>query len=205
MLRKMFSQTSPEESFWNWFSENSRQLMLVNSGREPILKALIKKLKAVHPGLVYEFGPTGEGQREFIISADGNRHLFPKVIGLVDQAPRIPGWVIIPFRQPKDLDMRIRLGDLQLSPDDIWYTSAIDGEKIGLRLFIKGYQGATRKAIQQASFIILDAVIGEYDMESKVGFIEWYPISDDPESQGLKSLRQLREELNSMDLDRPVI
>src|SRR5438876_207495 len=68
-----------ETQFWQWFAHNSAELAKVETGKEQVCSELAKLLTNVEKGLTWEFGPTVEGIREFTISADGNKALFPRV------------------------------------------------------------------------------------------------------------------------------
>jgi hypothetical protein len=46
----------------------------------------------------------------------------------------------------------------------------------------------------QASFILLDAALGEYTVETKVGFIVRQPLPPDPESIGLMPFQMIQNE-----------
>jgi hypothetical protein len=146
-------------------------------------------LSKVSEGLAFEFGPVENGTREFIVSADGDSALFPIVRRLVDRAPVMPKWRVIAFRPPRGVDFTINMGDQLLSPDDIWFTSQPDGDRVGLTLYIRGLSAANEDFVARASFLILDTALGEYAVETRVGFIEREPLMGSPAFP----LRPLRE------------
>lgn len=158
---------------------------------EQVLHELNRELEKVAKGLTFEFGPETDGLQELIISADGIREFFPAVTRLVAAAPELTGLKIIAFRPPKGTDLTIELGDFKLAADDIWFLSKPDRERIGLFLFIKGLSGQNEKKAKQASFILLDAALGEYVVETMVGFVEWRNLPEDPVRAGLTPFRQL--------------
>jgi len=67
------------------------------------------------------------------------------------------------------------VGDIKVGAEDIEITPEPDGEKIGLRVFVKGFNQEQSKQYSHLVYIFLDHIIGEYDMETRVGFIEIYP------------------------------
>jgi len=52
------------------------------------------------------------------------------------------------------------------------FTIGPDGDKTGLTLFIDGYDSGEREKFASAIYLMLDQTLGEYDVETKVGFIE---------------------------------
>lgn len=113
---RLFSKPTKEQRFWSWFARNTDRLFQFEADQEAIFDDLGAALEKVHPGLTFEFGPVREGKREFIVSADGIRELFPAVRALVAAAPVLSRWAIIPFRPPKDITLVMRLAALPWAP-----------------------------------------------------------------------------------------
>jgi hypothetical protein len=190
---KLFGMKSREERFWQWFNENSTRLFRFESDQEKVFKELGHALSRVEAGLTFEFGPVQDGRREFIVSADGIRDRFPAVRRLVEAAPAMKEWTVIPFRPPKSLEMTIEFGAHKLGPEDVWFTAEQDEDRTGLTLFIRGLTENNQKELGGAGFIMLDNALGEYAVETQIGFIEWKPLPSDPEGAGLRPFRTIRE------------
>jgi hypothetical protein len=192
----MFStlkNNTPEQLFWQWFEKKSARLMNFESDQEEIFDELADQMRQVHPDLTFEFGPVIDGKREFVVSADGIRDAFPAVKSLVDAAPSLEEWIIIPFRPPKGTEFIIQIGDYSLGPEDVWFSYEQDGDRIGLILYIKGLSRENEDAAAQASFILLDSGLGEYAVEEKIGFIERIALPDDPKVLDLHPFASIRE------------
>lgn len=58
---------------------------------------------------------------------------------------------------------------------------------------VKGYSEEDRKTIGGAGFLLLDNALGEYAVETQVGFIEWRPLPDNPAAIGLRPFRTIRQ------------
>jgi len=191
-MKAVFGQ-SPQARFWDWFQRNAERLLHFEAEQEALFAELSAELMRVHKGLTFELGPLQHGQREFILSADGIRKRLSVVQALVDAAPPLPGWKITAFRQRKSLDLRIRLGESELGADDIWFASQTEGQQTGLRLYIRGLGEANRREMLQLAFILLDCALGEYDVATRVGSIEFHPLPPDPAARDLRPLPELRE------------
>ena len=132
--------------------------------------------------------------REFTISAEGMKELFPIVEKLIEKAPKLKNWKFNAFRQriPGD-DFEIQYGDLKIGYSDIYYRSENDNGKLGIELNIKDYNGNGQT--QNAIYILLDGLIGEYDVTTKIGWIEWVKL-DKNEIKNLKPIIELRNEID---------
>lgn len=191
---RLFRREAPEERFWRWFVENSDRLLHFEADRDRVFKELGKELGRVERGLTFEFGPVQDGRREFIVSADGIQERFPAVRRLVAAAPPMPQWTVIPFRPPKGLDItRITFDEHRLGLDDIWFTAEPDEGRTGLTLFINGLTEDNQEALGGAVFILLDSALGEYAVETQVGFIDFQPLPVDPAKAGLRPFKTIRD------------
>ncbi len=125
----------------------------------------------VHPSLTFEFGPKQGNQREFVISADGIRDAFPKVESLYASAPPLPKWKLIKFR-PRREPMDLQYGGVSVKVSSVSVLIQPDGQKVGLTVIIPGYTKENHKTYAGFAFLFLDQALGEFDVETRVGFIE---------------------------------
>ena len=170
-------RATPESNFWRWFDAHAAQVATMQRADEPIADELAAALHEVDPRLTFELGVRTR-PHELIISADGLRVLFPTVKKLVAAAPSLPGWRIIAFR-PRQSIGTIELGSgLRLSSDAVLYDvlpTTRPGQRTDLALYVPGVGGADDAAVKQAVYLLLDAALGEYDVETKIGKIDWHP------------------------------
>jgi hypothetical protein len=183
--------TTPEQQFWEWFTANSVRIKALDPERDhehPLIAELERELTRVHPGLTWE---RDVKNGELVISADGNRRLFPVVQRLVAAAPSIPGWRIVAFRQRCSTDITLQYSNYIVRSADVWFRLQADGMKVGITLFLPHPREAEKDAIGHAAFLLLDAALGEYDVETKLGFVEWLPVPEQPASRGLQPYKEL--------------
>ncbi|OGS74622.1 MAG: hypothetical protein A3G95_09165 [Flavobacteria bacterium RIFCSPLOWO2_12_FULL_31_7] len=194
----IFNKESKEEKFWNWFEKNQETYYSEIENleiREEIFSELTKNLKKVNEDLVFEFSPIHENNvREFTISAEGMKELFPIVEKLIEKAPKLKNWKFNAFRQriPGD-DFEIQYGDLKIGYSDIYYRSENDNGKLGIELNIKNFDDEAQT--QNAIYILLDGLIGVYDVTTKIGWIEWVKLNEN-EMENLKHIIELRNEID---------
>lgn len=162
-----------QQVFWQWFSEHEYELMHFERDRERVFDQLAIQLKKVDPDLTFEFGPNRE-RREFVVSAGGIHRAFPVVSALVASAPVLKRWKITAFRPRRSPPNTIELGGKRVSPADVRFTLLDDGKSTGIYLFIPGFTEAD-KNVKQIGYLILDDVLGEYDVETKLGLVKMLP------------------------------
>jgi hypothetical protein len=165
-------QESKEIIFWRWFQANESRLFDFESDREKIFGELGIQLHRIRSELTFEFGPQHDGKREFVISADGIKDAFPAVIALADASPSLPRWKITKFRPRRGFQSPVTINGFRIAPDQLRFTIQSDGDKAGLTLFIEGYNPTEREKCASAVYLMLDQTLGEYDVETKAGFIE---------------------------------
>jgi hypothetical protein len=179
---------TPEQEFWNWFEKQEDALFNFEQDQQNIFAALTVQLHKVHESLTFEFGPKEDNKREFVISADGIKDAFPKVISLYDAAPKLPHWTFIKFR-PRREPMDVSYGGENVPAVEVSFVLKKEGNKVGVTLFMPRVIEQNRQAMTGIAFLLLDQALGEYDVETKVGSIEAKPINAaPPEKKPLKEL-----------------
>ena len=173
----IFRKQKRENEFWDWFQKNEDRLFHFTKDQDTIFSALSSAMHKVHSDLTFEFGPEIDGKREFVISADGQRNVFPTVESLFTLAPSLPRWTFTKFRPRRHAAGMVHLNGLEIKAQDVEVSMEADGEKVGLNVFMLGYDSEDRRYLNIA-FIILDHIIGEFDMETKVGFINVKPFDE---------------------------
>lgn len=166
---------SPERDFWQWFARNDDRLFHFERDQEAVFDELNRAMERVHPDLTFEFGPVMEnGKREFVISAGGIVNAFVAVEALSDAAPGLERWDIVKYRQRRFPLSDITFGARTIVAADVHYQLFKDGAKIGIIVFFDGYNDDERDIFGNIGFLYLDGALGEYDIETKVGFIEFH-------------------------------
>jgi hypothetical protein len=165
-----------EETFWNWFHQHEGELENFEADQEKFFDQLAAELHRIDPNLTFEFGPR-ETKREFVISAGGIKSSFPAVVSLAKAAPSLERWRITAFRPRRSPLNAVEFRGKRVDPENVEFTLLDDGKKAGLYLFIPGLreEDDDYKAI---GYLLLDEALGEFDVESRLGLIKMYPISE---------------------------
>lgn len=164
---------SAEETFWKWFKKNEPRLFAFENDRDAVFSDLSKQMGKVHPDLTFEFGPIHDGKREFVISAGGIMSAFPFVEALHSKAPTLPRWAWVKYRPRRPRLSDSGYGGKSIRADDVRYLLAKDGNKIGVILFFDGYNEKEGNIFSGIGYLFLDEALGEYSVETEVGFIQF--------------------------------
>lgn len=131
--------------------------------------------------------------KEFIVSADGDRKLFSTAKRLVAAAPALPGWRFIALRPPKPVgNLRLPSGRV-LRLKDIWFIATPNGSGFDVNLAINGFEPSTHEAFASGSFLMLDALLGEEVVETRIRGMRWMPLPTNPKPLGLRPISELPE------------
>ena len=161
---------SKQKYFWNWFSKNADNYFNFEQNQNSLFTKLKSELEKINPNLTFEFSPILEDHtREFIISADGIKSVFPLVQDLIAQAPLLPKWKIIAFRQPHPEVTQINYKGLTINLKDVYFQYEKDNDKIGLELHIKDFFESPEWT--GIAFVLLDNILGEFDTEIFLSYI----------------------------------
>lgn len=128
-----------------------------------------------------------------IITPDGIKEGMIPTKEIVDSAPSVDNWVIKKYRQATDkMDLNFR--DLEFKYDDIkiWRKFNIEEVNVDIAVLIRNFNEKDTRFISLA-FLYLDHILGEYNVLSRVGqidFLGWDKLSDKIEIIDLLSLRK---------------
>ena len=175
MPKPIIQKKSAESRFWEWFQQNDDHLFDFETNPELLVGQIVRELQRVHASLTCEISSVQDGKREFIISADGKRDAFPAVVRLGDTAPALARWEVIKFRPRRSEPCMVGIGDMSFSSDDVQFTLEPEGGKIGVTLYLGDNEHFDEQAVGYIGFLLLDYMLGEYDVETLVGSVQFVP------------------------------
>ncbi len=185
--------------FWKWFTENEERLYNFQNDQMKIFNETAKELNKINRYLVFEFGVKEGEKREFVISANGMKEAFPAVEALYYAAPKLERWDFIKFRPRRDDIIDIQISDVKVKADEVYFKLFPNYEthKIDIVLYLPNYSRDKKQIYDNIAILFLDEALGEYDVETKIGFIEIDDknAADFDKAQPLKELPQVFDEL----------
>jgi hypothetical protein len=185
--------TDPDRAFWNWFTDEAPSLW--TAPMVDAMQRIQRELEKQHHGVFAELGSDGGG-RLLVLTADGDRSLFPMIQQLFAARPKIKGWKIVAFRQREAKPFsKISMNNRDLDPAALRYVARQKNDKLDIKLYVPGYTEGD-KELGLMAFLALDHTVGEYDVETKLGGIEVLPIAQAPTVS--RALEELPGEIDAL-------
>ncbi|MCM8533002.1 MAG: hypothetical protein NE330_17675 [Lentisphaeraceae bacterium] len=187
---KLFKQNlTKEESFWRWINKNQKKLSQIKSGNDPLYAEANTKLKEYNPELVFEVCGN-----EFIISANGDKKEFASVLNLCDSSPKTKKFKVTAFRQPQGF-FSLNYAGVEVNYEDVYFSYTQEKNALDLQIYHKDFNEETRSQIGGAIFIILDHGIGEYDVETKLRYIDFNTLEKEENLLNISELKEIIDKI----------
>ncbi len=185
------------DRFWQWFQDHNEQLIALGDldvkERTELLNALQYQLSKYCEGLSFELGePTADG-RTLTFSAEGDTDLFRPLIELTDHAPDLDWWQFVAFKQPMGTDLKVRFDRYTFETKKMFFQQLEceeEPEMLGLRVAVEGGE-SQEEDFQVGVYVTLEALMGEFDCATLIGYLDTVPLPAEPFKAGFQSLDDL--------------
>lgn len=186
----------PEGRFWQWLEDSKDFLIKAYEEKNYTLvtNSIGLRLEEIDSGLDFEFGKDEDGNYDLIFSACGSRKLIDRVIELYKTSPTWEGWRFTAFK-PRAAESTLHFQDKQYSGDSVYYGSVYADDLTHITIFFSDF--TNEEEFFPVAFMMLDMLLGEYDVMTCVGEIYIDQLPENPESQGLRLISNLVEEIDS--------
>ena len=185
------------EKFWAWFIDHNEQLVslgdLEDKEREQLENALQYQLTKYCDGLSYEIGDATANGRTLTFTAEGDSDLFRYVVELVDAAPDLDWWEFVAFKQPMGTELKERFDRYFFDTRKMYFQQLEceeEPEMLGLRIAVEGSK-PDDEDFQVGVYVTLEALMGEFDCATMVGYMETVPVPEEPFKAGFQKLDDL--------------
>ena len=185
------------DNFWKWFVDHNEELVamgdLEDKQREQLENALQYQLTKYCDGLSYEIGEATANGRTITFTAEGDTDLFRYVVELVDNAPDLDWWDYVAFKQPLGTDLRVRFDRYTFETKKMYFQQLEceeEPEMLGLRIAVEG-SNSDEEDFQVGVYVTLEALIGEFDCATLIGYMETVPVPEEPFKAGFQVLDDL--------------
>ena len=171
----------PYSQFWNWFGSEEKRLAkgVRAKNSHQMLLEIVGHLGALKPGALAEVDPGKEKPHLLVITADGNRKLVDFVKSLVVAAPPLKHWKVVAFRQRRDFQGTIKFGELTARHTDFLFREMGSAAgKLAIEVQVRGMTSENWEVLIPATFLMLDHLIGEHDVMTKLSVIHICPLTE---------------------------
>ncbi|HEY2415438.1 MAG TPA: hypothetical protein VGI40_24560 [Pirellulaceae bacterium] len=174
----------------HWWEEFQAKLEKIENAFKPksrynLPKLMEETLQAIHPGLMWEYGPAvkqKDGYR-LVITPESQRYLRPMVRTILERAPKLPNWEFYGYRVPESAELTIDTvkgrANVDVS-DAVVAASPAPGRKVDLYFDFPGQEDLEEDQARQAAFIATETLLGEQFLDNWIGEIGL--VSDNPEA-----------------------
>ncbi|MBQ7279772.1 MAG: hypothetical protein IJR13_03480 [Bacteroidales bacterium] len=194
------------EKFWQWFSANNERLTmlgdLTDAERKALLALLQKQLDDYCEGLSFVMGEPTPSGRTLTFTAEGDNDLFRYVVALTDSAPDLDWWDFVAFKQAAGTSLRVRFDrflfdttkmhfmqlECEDEPDFIGLRVAVDMKHVA----VDGKPvSSDDEDLQVGVYVTIEAMIGEFDCATLMGYLEVVPLPEEPFKAGFRPMDDL--------------
>lgn len=172
-----------------WRSVQAEQGALQALSAADLVERLNALLEPVVPGVAAEVveavagtGTPDAAAAQWVFTSHGSTAHFAAVQAVVAQAPRGLPWAVQAFRQRTGPGFGMRMDKFELSGSDLLVRVGQFQGRVALGLsFAKLVPAELQEHARHMAFILLDHLVGEFDLAVKVGLIE---LEEDGLSEG---------------------
>ena len=185
--------------FWHFFADNCEQLTMLGDLEEKEQQQLLDRMQAALDeyceGLTYEIGePTPQG-RTLTFSAEGDTDLFRYVLDLTDNAPDFDWWEFVAFKQAKGTDLKVTFDKYHFETKKMYFMQLESEEEpdiLGIRVALPNPVKDDDDQLVGV-YVTIEAMIGEFDCATLVGYLDTCPIPAEPFKAGFRPMDDLPE------------
>lgn len=155
-----------------WQSVQAEQDTLQALPAADLVERLNALLELAVPGVAAELATAAVTQ--LVFTSHGSPAHFAAVQAVVAQAPKNLPWSVQAFRQRASLGFGMRMDKFELSSRDLLVRVGQFQGRVALGLsFAKAVPKDLQEHPQQMAFLLLDHILGEFDLAVKVGLVEF--------------------------------
>jgi len=186
---------SSKENFWKWFTENRIKLeeFINNPGRDfAIYHEMTGELQKFSE-LLYPEITIRDNKYVLIITPNGMLEGVEPTREIVEAAPLFDNWEFVRFRQPLD-QLSLEHDGIKYESSDIEILTELDEErnKVNILVFIRNMNNNPR-GYQTLAFLYMDHILGEFNVITRVGYIDFKHLDKDKGVKDSISLLELRK------------
>ena len=203
-MRSLLPARAILDEFWRCFEKLADELLrrvqiakqapAVHLEQSELPTPLLQQLRKVSPELSLEVAATALGA-ELIVSADGDRDVFPAARALVAAAPVMQHWTIRALRPRRGFPDVVRGGTVSLPLSDLFFEPLERelSDDLGLRILARGLREADVHDAYSALMRALESELGEEQLALALQYTEVRPLPPGAQVGRYMPLKQLAD------------
>ena len=193
------------QAFWSQIEKTLDTLLDSQSDtyfdNERLLDEYRQSLQKIDRNLTFHFERDAEeGPVEMVFGCDGYPESIHSVLSLISMAPELTGIQFKAFNERcNPVPARVNLGDDVCKIDEFWCSLRLIEGKLQLAIYLEDLPDILDMDPRvEAVMIFMDALIGEFELMTRVWSLDWYELPKDPLDFGLFPLEDLRERFDNI-------
>jgi hypothetical protein len=180
------------EAFWKAVQSHRPALERLDTADDPAYDAVLAALQEIDPGLFLEFS-TSPGDHELVVTADGNRALFPLVDRVVRRAPSMDGWTIHALKPKRGFPETTTWEGFTIRPSEVVFDPLMSKEdsQLAIRLYVPELDPARLKDAHNALLRAIDSGLGERAFAERIADTFVSPLSPEAKAEDFIPLLRL--------------
>jgi hypothetical protein len=141
-----------------------------------------------------------------MLTASGQRPLFPLVERIAAMAPRLDDWKFVGLKPAMGFEFSTNFEGVHLDPKKMWFMPLrhkSDPKFLGFRIAVGANVDPQDKETRGAVFIVLDTGLGERFVAENIDYVEICTAPADPRTAGYGNLLELREYIEARKKKEP--
>ncbi len=170
--RQEIKMASKAERFWTWFARESGRFAAAPEYTEAMFDEITAEVQRYSKGVHVMLGGGPNGERELVITTEGDPDYIDEVRELVRVAPEVPGWTVTAFKPPQGFEFVIRIIEREIDASRLRFRSVPEMDSddgMGVDVFFPDYDPKQEEAFTFAAYIVLDAGLGELSTMMDIG------------------------------------
>jgi len=166
------------EASWRWLESRAEEVQQMEA--EAVAELLTEGLAKVDDRVSTEVSDRG-GERQIVLTADGEADVFSAVRALVASAPTIPGVRFIALRPPQGFECEVQAGALVFEAKALSFQPLSRAEapaQLAVRLLVPNPQ---LEEWAQIGWQVIETGVGE-EVAARIGYLEIGTRTDDSEN-----------------------
>ncbi len=171
--------SEPDVDFWTWWAgarPRVEQAIETGSFDRKLVDDMSKAVQSIDPRLAWEFSAGRRSKHALTISPEGNPMSRPAAVAWLAAAPPADAtWEYFASRQPSNsTEGAFEVGGKHIKVSDMRAITAWDPtrRRLSVRLWHPVFGDAEEGLRQQVSFLLLDDLLGEDEVERWIGQID---------------------------------
>ncbi len=186
------------KQFWWQVTQHCEAIRMLGMNQIPLnnnlLESIQKRLVDIDPYLTFHFVRNEQSDYvDLVFGCDGYTNRIDLVLDIVNAAPQLQGLRPVAFNaRAVQIPELIDMGEFWVALEDPFFQLRQQGQTVHLDIYLEDLNAFNEDPRMEGVMMLLDAILGEYDLMTRITSINWLDLPADPLDHNLLQLSHLR-------------